>query len=60
MTSSKRPKWAFLNILYRITHETYGVGVKFGPPERYLFGDPRFLCIFLKGDIIVHEIKINS
>ena len=24
------------------------------------FGDPRFLFFFLKGNIIVHEIKINS
>ena len=32
----------------------YGSGVKFGPPE----GDPRFLFFFLKGIIIVPEMKV--
>ena len=40
-------------------HETYGGGVKFGPLERELVGDPRFLFFFLKGIIKVHKLKID-
>ena len=59
MASSKRPKWSFLNFLYCIAHENYGGGVKFGPIERELVRRPQIFIFFLKGIIIVHELKIN-
>ena len=37
-----------------------GVGLNLALLKENKFGDPRFLFFFLKGSIIVHEIKINS
>ena len=39
-------------------HETYGDGVKFGPPDIDVVRLPQI--IFLKGIIIAHKIKISS
>ena len=58
MASSKQPKWSFLNFLYWITNETYGVEVNLALFKENEFGDPRFLFFFLKGIKIVHELKI--
>ena len=38
--------------------EIYGDRVEFGPPEKKnKCGDPQFISFFLKGKMIVHEIK---
>ena len=37
-----------------------GVGLNLALQKENWFGDPRFLFFFLKGSIIVREIKMNS
>ena len=37
-----------------------GLGLNLALLKENLFGDPSFLLFFLKGIIIVREIKINS
>ena len=40
-------------------YEICGVGVDLALQKDTYFGDPRFLCCFLKGIIIAREVKIN-
>ena len=40
--------------------KSMGVGLNLVLLKENEFGDPRFLFFFLKGNIIVHSIKINS
>ena len=52
-----RPKLSTFNLLYRIMHEIYGLGLDLALQKDNLFGDPIFSFFFLKGIIIAHEIK---
>ena len=47
------------NFYVELCMKPMGVGLNLALLKENLFGDPRFLFIFLKGIIIVHEIKIN-
>ena len=50
-------KITLLIVLYLTILEICGGGDNFDPPERKKSGDPRFFSVFLKFQMIVHEIK---
>ena len=59
MASSKRPKWSFLHFLILKYARNLWGGIEFDSPERELVLVTPDLLFFLKGIIIVHEIKIS-
>ena len=48
-----------MNFYFELRMKPMGVGLNLALLKENQFGDPTFLFFFLKGIIIVHELKIN-